>query len=93
MTTIVAWTRHVIIGTGYGTWLRVARSAKATEIETMLGLFNQQAVVFRLDAPGAKKLLMVGESPRDTALDTTDLAAWTTIASVLLNLDETITKG
>ena len=31
MPTIVAWTRHGIIGTGYGTCLRVARSAEATE--------------------------------------------------------------
>ncbi len=77
----------------YAYRLAIGRSAKPTEIETMLGLFNQQAVVFRLDAPGAKKLLSVGESPRDMALDTTDLAAWTTIASVLLNLDETITRS
>lgn len=77
----------------YAYRLAMGRSAKATEIETMLGLFNQQAVVFRLDPPGAKKLLSVGESPRDASLDTTELAAWTTVASVLLNLDETITKG
>ncbi|MCW3051854.1 MAG: Planctomycete cytochrome [Chthonomonadales bacterium] len=75
----------------YAYHLAMGRNAKPTEIETMLGLFNQQAVVFRLDAPGAKKLLMVGESPRDPALDTTDLAAWTTIASVMLNLDVSIT--
>ena len=73
--------------------LAMGRSARPAEVETMLGLFNQQAVVFRLDAPSAKKLLSVGESPRDTALDTAELAAWTTVASVLLNLDETITKG
>lgn len=73
--------------------LAMSRRAKPKEIETMLGLFNQQAVTFRLDVDGAKKLLTVGESPRDMALDTAELAAWTTIASVLLNLDETITKG
>lgn len=73
--------------------LAMSRNARPKEVETMLGLFNQQAVTFRLDPAGAKKLLEVGESPRDTALDTVDLAAWTTIASVLFNLDETITKG
>ena len=73
--------------------IAMGRSAKPAEVETMLGLFNQQAVVFRLNPPGAMKLLSVGESPRDTALDTAELAAWTTVASVLLNLDETITKG
>ena len=34
----------------------------------------------------------VGESPRDERLDAAELAAWTTVASMILNLDETITK-
>ena len=38
------------------------------------------------------KLVAVGESPRDKRLDAAELAAWTTVASVILNLDETITK-
>ena len=43
-------------------------------------------------AASAVKLLGVGESPRDRRLDPAELAAWTTVASVILNLDETITK-
>ncbi len=77
----------------YAYRLAMGRKPRAAEIETMLGLFNRQAVVFRRDPPGAKQLLAIGESARDASLDTTDLAAWTTVASVLLNLDETITKG
>ena len=34
----------------------------------------------------------VGESPRDERLDAAELAAWTTVATAILNLDETITK-
>jgi hypothetical protein len=37
-------------------------------------------------------LLNVGESPRDKRLNATELAAWTTVTGVILNLDETITK-
>ena len=37
--------------------------------------------------------LAVGESPRDEELDPAELAAWTMVASVILNLDETVTKG
>ena len=33
-----------------------------------------------------------GESPRDKRLDPAELAAWTTVASVILNLDETVTR-
>ena len=29
----------------------------------------------------------------DEKLDQAELAAWTTVASVILNLDETVTKG
>jgi len=35
----------------------------------------------------------VGESPRPSDLDPGELAAWTAIGNILLNLDETITKG
>ena len=46
-----------------------------------------------LDQPNdAEKLLSVGHSPRDTAFAAAELAAWTTVTSMLLNLDETISK-
>ena len=48
---------------------------------------------FRKDKSAAEKLLGVGSfKPRET-LDRSELAAWTTIASMILNLDETVTKG
>jgi len=42
--------------------------------------------------PATEKVLHVGESVPDAKLNRTELAAWTTVASVILNLDETITK-
>ena len=36
--------------------------------------------------------MAVGESGRNDRLDLADLAAYTALASVILNLDETITK-
>jgi hypothetical protein len=47
---------------------------------------------YRKDRAAALRPLTVGESPRDSRLDAAELAAWTTVASVILNLDETITK-
>ena len=41
----------------------------------------------------AEALIKVGESARAPGLDPAELAAWTAIGNVLLNLDETITKG
>jgi len=40
----------------------------------------------------AQKLIPVGESPVDPELNPSELAAWTMVASTILNLDETITK-
>jgi len=44
------------------------------------------------DPKAAAELLSLGHSPRDAALDPAELAAWTAVASLLLNLDETVTK-
>ena len=40
----------------------------------------------------ALDLLGVGESKWDEQHNASELAAWTTVASAILNLDETITK-
>jgi hypothetical protein len=55
-------------------------------------LAGRQLAEYRRDPAAAKKLLEVGESPVDAKLDPSELAAWTTVASTILNLDETITK-
>ena len=39
------------------------------------------------------KLLGVGRLPRDPAIPAAELAAYTAIANLILNLDEVITKG
>ena len=46
----------------------------------------------RHDPEAARKYLSQGESPRDEELDVSELAAYSTLASLILNMDETITK-
>ena len=41
----------------------------------------------------AKQLIAAGESKPDPRFDPRELAAWTMIGNVILNLDEAITKG
>ena len=41
---------------------------------------------------GALELLATGEATRAEGLNELDLVAWTGVANVLLNLDETITR-
>ena len=45
-----------------------------------------------IDVEGAKKLIATGESKPDANLPAPELAAQTSLALLLLNLDETLTK-
>ena len=56
-------------------------------------LFEIRLAKYRSDPAAAKKLLSVGESARNEALDPAEVAAWTNVAGVILNLDETVTRG
>ena len=48
---------------------------------------------YKKDPAAAKALAKGGLTDPPKELDQAELAAWTVIANVLLNLDETITKG
>jgi hypothetical protein len=47
---------------------------------------------FEADPAAALKLVSEGDAPRDPSLDVPQLAAYTNIASLMLNLDEAVTK-
>ncbi len=76
----------------YGYQLAMAREPSAAERDVLLSIADEQGAEFRRDPEAARELLAVGESPYNPARDVPELAAWTTVASTLLNLDETITK-
>jgi hypothetical protein len=62
------------------------------ETLALVRLYQHQLDAYRARPESARALLRTGESPVDPALDPCELAAWTMTASVLLNLDETITR-
>jgi hypothetical protein len=72
--------------------LAVAREARAAEREALLPLLQSALTQFRAEPVRAEGLLSIGQSPRDAKLDVAELAAWTTLCSIILNLDETISK-
>jgi len=72
--------------------LATSRIAESAEIEVFLEVFLKQLQIYRHNQQAAKKLLSVGSSQRDSSLDIAEHAAWTTVASMILNLDETISK-
>jgi len=77
----------------YAFGLATARRPKAEELEVLLDVYKASLARFETDKEAATKLISVGESKPDATLDTSQLAAWTMVANLILNLDETITKG
>jgi hypothetical protein len=71
----------------------LGRAPADVEARVLLELLERQMASFRKNPAATAKLLGVGESKRDERLDPTRLAAWTSVASVLFNLDEAITRG
>ena len=77
----------------YAFRLAASRFPSQEELGLLSSLFDRQLNRFRNDTDAAKSLLGVGESDRNESLDPAEHAAWTSVASMILNLDETITKG
>jgi hypothetical protein len=73
--------------------LATARRPSQKEIAALKKVYDRQLAKYRLDSKAAMRLLSVGESPRNQELSIPGLAAWTIVASIILNLDETLTKG
>jgi hypothetical protein len=72
----------------YGFRLCVARRPKADELARLVTLYGQQVQRFRWDVSAATAVAK--EASGDT--DIAEVAAWTMLSNVLLNLDETLTK-
>jgi hypothetical protein len=76
----------------YAFRLATARKPGKQEMKVLRALLDGRLEAYRQDRAAALKLLAVGESPRNPRLDVSELAAYTTVTSVIFNLDETITK-
>ncbi len=72
--------------------LATARAPRLNEREVLVQLARQELEQYRQDKAAAQKLLGVGDSKYNSKLNPSELAAWTTVASAILNLDETISK-
>lgn len=63
------------------------------EVADIVAVLNDHRAHFESDLEAAGKLIRVGESKPDTSINAGELAAWTMVANLLLNLDEALTKG
>jgi len=75
-------------------WRQVLnRAPRADELETTRALLAKELAEYHADPTAAQSLLKTGQTPVPAGLDYVELAAWTNIARVLLNLHETITRA
>ncbi len=75
-------------------WREVlSRAPRPDEIATIQSLLDKQLAEYRADPAAAQALLKTGQTPAPTDADPSELAAWTNIARVILNLHETITRS
>ena len=76
----------------FGFRLCTARSPRVEELTVLQRIYSTQLAKYRTDPVAAESLVSNGGSPRSPSLPVAELAAWTTVGNVLLNLDETITR-
>ena len=76
----------------YGFRLATSRYPRPQEISVLKRILDNASKKYKANPEAAKQLLAVGEAKRDEALPADELAAWTIIASSILNLDETLTR-
>ena len=75
-------------------WRQVlGRTPAPAEAGVLATLLNKHRQEYAADAKAVEAILTVGISPRPEKVDATELAAWTSVSRVLLNLNETITRN
>ena len=76
----------------YAYRLATAHRPRPAARDIIAGGFYEYLDRYRSDRRAALDLVNIGESPRDETLDISELASYTMVASMILNLDRTITK-
>jgi hypothetical protein len=76
----------------YGYRLLLARSPRPKERAVLLRTLQQFQSSYNDDAMAASEFVSYGDSLRAPGVNADSLAAYTAVASLMLNLDETITK-
>jgi hypothetical protein len=72
--------------------LLLARPPKPAEEKILLSALSKFETTYQKDPKAADDFLNYGDSPRKPGIATSELAAYTSVASMLLNLDAVITK-
>jgi hypothetical protein len=79
-------------GIDFGFRLATSRFPTEHERSILLNSYRYDLDHYQTSPEAALQLLSQGETPRDASLNPNQLAAWTNVASLILNLDETVTR-
>jgi hypothetical protein len=71
----------------------LSRSAKPAEANVLADLYRKHREEYVANKAAAKQLLAIGDAKAPSGFADADLAAWTSVARVIFNLHETITRN
>ncbi len=77
----------------HGLLLCLGRPPRPEQIKPLVALYTREFERYRKDPTAATSLATERLGPLPAGMEPADLAAWTTVANVLLNLDSVLTKG
>jgi mono/diheme cytochrome c family protein len=72
--------------------LATARTPDPEELAILRSALQEHQARYRADAKAAQQLIRVGESKPDLSRNAEELAAWTMLGNLVLNLDEVISR-
>ena len=84
---------HPAVRIAFAIQTALSRPATARETDLLTQLATSQLTRFTADPTKAEALLKIGDSPRDSTLPAPEHAAWTVVASTVLNLDEFLVRN
>ncbi len=70
----------------------LSRPPQPKELEIMTAVYEKHRGEFTADSDAAEALVATGDAPAIDGVEINELAAWTSVARVILNLHETITR-
>jgi hypothetical protein len=71
----------------------LGREAESEETALLVDMLKEHRAEYLADPKAAEALVSVGISPQPDGENVSELAAWTSVSRVLLNLNETITRN
>mgnify|MGYP001382818585 FL=1 len=79
-------------GAAFGVQQVLARPAAEAEVARLVSLYESLRRHYTADSAAAVQMATSELGPADESASLAELAAWTVVSNVLLNLDETLTK-